>query len=149
VWVAEPIVSAGDTARGDDGVPLPDTTRAEFMPTGGTALIVGSVEVRFPSPFLRDVLRLAAFVDAGSIGTGNLWDREDLQLRVTPGLGFRMQTPVGPVRIDIAYNPHRLTAGALFVADQSALYRVRDEFRNERASFLSRLRIHLGVGQAF
>jgi outer membrane protein assembly factor BamA len=98
---------------------------------------------------MRDILRLAAFVDAGSVGSGNLWDRQEVQLRLTPGVGIRMHTPVGPVRIDIAYNPHQLTEGALFVRDETALYRVRDHFRPERASFLSRLRVHLGVGQAF
>jgi outer membrane protein insertion porin family len=151
VWVADPVVVDSDTLRDESGVPVPDTTanRALFVPTGGTALVVGNIEVRFPSPFLRDVLRLAAFVDAGSVGTGNVWDQKELHLRVTPGLGFRMQTPVGPVRLDIAYNPHRPTAGALFVADGSTLYRVAEQYRNERTSFFSRLRVHLGVGQAF
>jgi outer membrane protein insertion porin family len=151
VWVTEPLVEGTDTLRGAGGVPLPDTTGStpQFVPTGGTALIVGNLELRFPSPFLRDVLRLATFVDAGTVGTGNLWDREDLRLRVTPGIGFRMQTPVGPVRVDVAYNPHRPTGGPLFVRDRFGLYRVRDEFRTERTSFFSRLRVHLGVGQAF
>jgi outer membrane protein assembly factor BamA len=149
IWLAEPVRDTAGVLRRDDGVPVPDSAKAEFVPTGGTALIVGNVEVRFPSPFMRDILRLAAFVDAGSVGSGNLWDRQEVQLRLTPGVGIRMHTPVGPVRIDIAYNPHQLTEGALFVRDETALYRVRDHFRPERASFLSRLRVHLGVGQAF
>jgi outer membrane protein assembly complex protein YaeT len=151
VWVAPPTRDGEATIRDDVGVPRPDTAAAEFVPTGGTALIIANVEVRMPSPFLGDIMRMAAFVDAGSVGQGNLWDSETMQLRVTPGLGVRMQTPVGPVRLDIGYNPHRRTAGPLLVRDDEAgtLVRVRDVFQPDRRSFLSRIRIHLGVGQAF
>lgn len=151
VWVAPPLVEDGVLVRNDVGVPAPDTARAEFVPTGGTALVIANLEVRMPSPFLRDITRLAAFVDAGSVGQGNLWDSETIQLRVTPGIGLRIQTPVGPVRLDVGYNPHRLTRGPLLVRDDEAgtLVRVRDVFQQERGSFLSRLRVHVGVGQAF
>src|SRR5690606_5258691 len=55
------------TSRADSmGVALTD--EAEFVPVGGTALTVASAEVRFPSPFLPEFLRLAAFVDAGNVG---------------------------------------------------------------------------------
>jgi outer membrane protein assembly complex protein YaeT len=151
VWVAGPRRDEDVTVRDDAGVPIPDSANAQFVPTGGTSLVVANLEVRMPSPFLGDIMRLAAFVDVGSVGQGQLWDSESVQLRVTPGVGLRMQTPVGPVRLDFGYNPHRLTSGPLFVRDDEAgsLVRVRDAFRLERTSFLSRLRLHLGVGQAF
>jgi hypothetical protein len=35
-------------------------------------------------------------------------------LRATPGMGVRLMTPVGPFRLDVAYNPYRLQSGALY-----------------------------------
>jgi hypothetical protein len=34
---------------------------------------------------------------------------------MTPGIGLRLQTPVGPFRLDVAYNPYRLESGPLYV----------------------------------
>ena len=32
-------------------------------------------------------------------------------IRVTPGIGLRVATPLGPARLDVAYNPYKLQAG--------------------------------------
>jgi outer membrane protein insertion porin family len=135
----------------ETGVMLPDTARAQFVPLGGTALALANAEVRFPSPFLSNILRLAAFVDAGAIGEGNFWDLGSQEWRVTPGAGMRLQTPVGPVRIDIGFDPHRRQPGPLFVTDAEtgALIRVRESFRPAPRGFFERFRIHAAVGQAF
>src|SRR5690606_4377498 len=57
------------------------------------------------------------FVDAGIV-----WDRgrEDApkvglgDVRVTPGVGLRVNSPVGPFRIDLAYNRYPLSQGAVY-----------------------------------
>ncbi|HEX7241613.1 MAG TPA: BamA/TamA family outer membrane protein, partial [Longimicrobiaceae bacterium] len=50
---------------GSDG----DEAEVDTLPSavGGTRLALGSVELRMPSPFLRENLRIAAFVDAGRV----------------------------------------------------------------------------------
>lgn len=130
---------------------LPDSTAAEFIPVGGTALTVASVEVRFPSPFLPRLVRLASFIDAGNVGFGNFWDLERGSWRVTPGVGLRLTTPVGPVRVDIGYNPHGPRTEPLYYADPNArnLVKVREHFTPPPPTFWNRLRVHLAVGQAF
>jgi outer membrane translocation and assembly module TamA len=114
--------------------------------TGGNTLAVGNVELRVPSPVFGSRLRLAAFVDAGGA-----WQRGDGDpvIRVTPGLGLRVATPLGPARLDMAYNPYRLQAGPLFQFDEDgALTPVpgREEFVLDRDG---RFTFHFAVGQAF
>lgn len=123
----------------------------QFVPVGGTSVAVASTELRVPSPILSDYLRLAMFVDAGAVGTQELWNLGPSSWRVTPGFGFRVATPVGPVRLDIAYNPYGTPDGPLFVTDQAtgALIRVRAHYHQSRASFFSHLKIHVAVGQPF
>jgi hypothetical protein len=74
-------------------------------PTGGTSLLEGSLEARFP--LAGDLWEGATFVDFGQV-----WEERggvDLtDLEVTPGFGVRFLSPIGPIRVDLAY---RLGAG--------------------------------------
>src|SRR3989454_1557690 len=95
-----------------------DTTYPGLVtaPTGGNALFVMSAELRFPTPFLPDRLRLGLFVDAGEV-----WERRTElislgTLRVTPGFGVRYATPLGPVRLDAAYKGYANEPGPLFLS---------------------------------
>lgn len=118
--------------------------------TGGTQLIVSSVELRFPSPYLGDVLSLAAFVDAGNVSNPgvNFYDRGGI--RVTPGAGFRFQTPVGPLRVDLAYNPYQGEPGPLYEANPGFGLILSDpDYRPDPPTFLRRFRVQFGLGQAF
>lgn len=128
----------------DRGLPV------TFIPSGGTSVAVLSAELRFPSPVLPDLARFAAFVDAGTVGVGPLW-KMDSQWVVTPGFGIRIHTPVGPARVDLAYNPYPQPRQPLFVPDPdtNALERVHDAYRPDDPSFWQRFRIHVAVGQAF
>jgi len=72
------------------------------QPVGGAVLLEGNVELRFP--VWGDFLRAAAFVDFGQV-----WRTEETvqlgQLKWTPGLGIRYFSPIGPLRVDVGYNP--------------------------------------------
>jgi len=76
----------------------------QARPTGGTKVMEGSVEARIPmSPTLQGAL----FTDFGQVW--NVADDIDLgSLRVTPGFGIRYLSPIGPLRVDLAY---RFTGG--------------------------------------
>ena len=129
-----------------------DTTfhRVQTSPTGGNALVVGNLELRVPSPVLPQRVQLAGFVDAGQV---YIRQRDVLSLksiRVTPGVGFRIVTPLGPVRVDVAYNSYAPESGVLWFSDGKNLTRLRNTFQQPRPStFLRRLLVQFAIGQAF
>jgi translocation and assembly module TamA len=63
--------------------------------TGGRYLLIGSAEV---THWFSDTWGLAAFVDAG-----NAWDSDHYDPVLGTGVGGRFRTPIGPVRVDVAY----------------------------------------------
>ena len=90
------------------------------VPTGGNTLIVGNIEAQFPSPLAPKLLQIALFADAGK-----LWNRgaaspaasqsdEGPSVKITPGLGIRIASPFGAIRVDLGYNGYRLPAGAAY-----------------------------------
>jgi outer membrane protein insertion porin family len=91
---------------------------SEGNPIGGNSLVEGSLELRFP---LWKWLSGVAFIDLGNVWEQPLYLRM-CQIRYTNGMGLRISTPIGPVRIDVAR--------PLF-----------DEDKN--------IQIHISVGQAF
>lgn len=81
-----------DASALEDGRFLP-------RPTGGTRLLEGNLELRFP---LGRRLHAAAFTDFGQAwGAQESVSLESVEL--TPGLGVRYMSPIGPLRLDIAY----------------------------------------------
>jgi outer membrane protein assembly factor BamA len=114
--------------------------------TGGNTLAVGNVELRVPAPVLSNRLRLAVFVDAGGA-----WQRGDGDpvVRVTPGVGLRIGTPLGPARLDVAYNPYRLQAGPLFQFDQVGALTPVPNVNQYALDRDGRLTFHFAVGQPF
>ncbi len=137
-----------DTLPGGE-LEVPDDS-VQVAATGGNSLIVANIEFRMPSPVYSQLVRLALFADAGTV-----WERggtgpgSRLTFRVTPGAGVRFVTPLGPVRIDFAYNWQRLLSGPLYkVTSGGDLVRIREEFR--RTSHPERgVVIQFSVGQAF
>jgi len=129
-----------------------DTTikRVETSPTGGNAVFVGNIELRVPSPILPQRVQLAGFVDAGEV---YIRQRDILSLksmRVTPGVGFRIVTALGPVRVDVAYNDYAPESGVLWLSDGKNLTRARSDYQQPRPStFLRRLLLQFAIGQAF
>lgn len=130
-----------------------DPGRFDERPTGGNASFEFSMELR---QRLTRSWRLVLFVDAGGI-----W--EDLgHIKAptwTPGAGLRVVTPVGPLRLDIGYNPSgptplpvvvSLDDGSLIELPNPVLY---DPFTYDNPSFITqflrRLQIHISIGEAF
>ncbi len=131
-----------------------DTLKSDTIlsATGGRRMLVGTVEVTTPSPIMRGRLRLAAFVDGGRV-----WGASDTLLhnppfRFTPGLGVRAASPVGPVRLDVSYNPYPQPRGPLYEIDtQGDIVRLVDpDFRPDKGrGFFRRLTLHVSIGQTF
>lgn len=145
------------------------------QPLGGNASFEGSVELRFP--LFRDLLRGVVFFDYGQV-----WrDHDDMSLRSmvwAPGGGIRYFSPIGPIRIDIGYNPMGAERVRVFTTqleycpdgagtetcepledgveyDPADLFDTRviqaqnDVMWNPRDSFFRRLQFHFSIGQAF
>jgi outer membrane protein insertion porin family/translocation and assembly module TamA len=89
------------------------------VPTGGNSLVVGNLELQLPSPVAPGLLKLAVFADAGRLwnrAQGNTQRLEDdgPTVKVTPGVGVRIRSPFGAIRVDLGYNPYRLPTGAAY-----------------------------------
>ncbi len=155
-----PRVYVMDSLRVDVSGPTPDTTfyNVRAAPTGGNSVVVLNAELRLPSPIFAQRMRLGLFVDVGQV-----WERgEQLRavrgLRVTPGAGLRFTTPLGPVRIDAAYNGSAAEPGPLYVqnnTDKSLTLLLRPDstvvtYQPVRpSSFWRLLVLQFAVGQAF
>jgi outer membrane protein assembly factor BamA len=142
-------------------------------PTGGTRVIEGNLEARLP---LTSSLEGAIFTDFGQV-----WgERETVALRdiqVTPGVGIRYLSAIGPLRVDLAYrfrggqdlsvvttqirpfDPATDAESSKIVIDGHAIDYVKTGalavltpqvlFGNSPAWSLRRLQLHLSIGQAF
>jgi outer membrane protein insertion porin family len=142
VYIARP------RRTGDGGFDV-DTVRSS---TGGTRSILASAEVTSRLPFGPQALRGAFFVDAGQV-----WESRDSLatrpgLRITPGIGARFASPVGPLRFDVAYNPYGAEPGPLYGINERGelvpsplLTRYRPE---ESRGFFRRLVVQLSLGNA-
>jgi translocation and assembly module TamA len=84
--------------------PSPDSRSANAplltLPIGGNGIVDGSVEARTN---LSTHLAVAAFADFGAVTREALSPSVLDSLQLATGLGLRYLTPVGPIRVDIAY----------------------------------------------
>lgn len=79
---------------------------ASGFPIGGETLVILNQEVRFP---VYRWLRAVAFADAGNIfGPETTFSFKDL--KVGYGLGLRVDTPVGVLRVDLGIPKSKLTS---------------------------------------
>jgi outer membrane protein insertion porin family/translocation and assembly module TamA len=118
--------------------------------SGGNDLLFANAELRFPVPGFGGRVEGALFVDAGQVIVrgGSVFEYD--RFRVTPGVGLRFATGLGPIRLDLGYNGYRPQTGPLYRREGNLLQLVEEQFSPERPdSFLRRLRLHISVGQAF
>ena len=121
-------------------------------PLGGTSVLEGNVEYRFP---IWRALGGAAFVDAAFVGSAGLLQLASGDGAVTPGLGIRYKSPVGPIRVDVGYNPGIAEDLPVYTAVTNAKGQKQiialDAFRryDPVQSFFDHLTFHFSIGQAF
>lgn len=109
---------------------------SSYVPVGGRAMFTFNLELRKQlSGFLRNV-GLAAFLDGGQVWR-SVSRMEERPVQFGAGGGFRYQSPIGPVRVDVAYklNP---------TEQDLNIYNGRDY-----GSPWDRIGIHFSIGQAF
>lgn len=78
------------------------TTPTTYKPYGGEALLLLNTELTFPVFRSWRDLRLAAFFDLGNV-YASLREFRPFELRGAAGGGLRYRTPLGPVRLEIAW----------------------------------------------
>ena len=129
----------------------------EPRPLGGNRLIEGSVEFRFP---LFGPLIGATFVDGAYLAQNTSPGLPKSKTAVTPGVGVRYLSPVGPVRIDVGLNPSASEklpvvtedvangGRGLVTLDTPRLYSPTLQSGGLN-SLLARLTLHLSIGEAF
>jgi outer membrane protein insertion porin family/translocation and assembly module TamA len=104
------------------------------LPLGGFTLWEASVELRFP---LVGDLAGNLFVDAADVSAR----RMDFRLRphLSAGFGFRYDTPVGPIRLDLGYRIPGLQAPA----------DARDERKPKDGPFGVPIALSFGIGESY
>jgi outer membrane protein insertion porin family len=121
--------------------------RPRFSATGGNTLGIAQMELRVPAPFWSSRLRFAVFVDAGTLYERGKTNLAPVQVRITPGAGVRLQTPLGPARFDVGYNGYDQPPGALYLQkSDGTLSLVQSDFSQKRKS---RFSYHISFGQPF
>lgn len=160
----EKLVAAGCDATSLSTTCDPNTANIpdkEFnpQPLGGTSLIEASVEYRVPIA-MRRKLTAAVFLDGAIVGSGFVPSFATIRNitkgsgAITPGAGIRYKSPVGPIRVDVGFNPARteqlqviteavVNGGRRIVT----LSNLRD-YTSAR-SLLDRFTLHFSIGQAY
>ena len=126
-------------------------------PLGGRALLEGSVEFRFP--VWRNIYG-AGFVDGALLGQGSLESAAKGAGAVTPGIGIRYLSAVGPIRVDIGLNPSLPEELPVITqvegTDGLRIIQLRDTWRYHPTGgasgitgILRRLTLHLSIGEAY
>ncbi len=152
-------------------------TELRSVPTGGNSLIVGNIELRLRSPIYPEYLQFTLFTDVGEV-----WNRSGVealgfdQLKWTPGVGTRIFSIFGAIRVDVGYNPYLKPRGPIYFDEpissttrDASLFCVSPGNRipivdgkpstddvcpatfepRQRTNFLRRLTVNLSIGQAF
>lgn len=122
-------------------------------PAGGNAVLEGSLELRAE---VGERWTVVGFVDVGQVWR-SLGDRSDFI--TTPGVGVRFRSPVGPLRLDLAYDPSGpsdlpvvalLEGGDIQELNRTVRF---DPFTFDDPSLLTefarRLQVQVSIGEAF
>lgn len=123
-------------------------------PLGGNSILEGSVELRFG---IWGELSGAVFLDGAIVGEQNVFTISGNTAALTPGVGVRYTTPIGPIRVDLGVNPclnESLPVLTEAEGPNGANEIVRLDERRVYSgctgrSLLSRLQLHLSIGQAY
>ena len=69
-------------------------------PLGGDKMLIGNIEYTYP---LADFLKAATFFDIGKVWGNESANVEESGFMSSIGLGFRVNTPIGPVSVDYGW----------------------------------------------
>jgi outer membrane protein assembly factor BamA len=149
---------------------LVDDDKFTPRPLGGTSIIEGSVEYRFPLPFFSS-LGGAVFVDGAAVGErvldplgaglSTLANLVRGKAAITPGFGVRYYSPVGPIRVDVGINTSQAEELAVVTElirngkreivplDIPRRYSATGSNKNAFRNALNRMVLHLSIGQAY
>ena len=137
------------------GIVTVDTARLRTSASGGNDILLANVEWRHR---LSRSFTAAVFVDAGHVIARDSLYLTLSKLRITPGVGIRMASPLGPIRLDVGFNPYGPETAPLYadleIKDSAgdtierALVLLTEDFTPEQG-FWDRFRINISIGQAF
>lgn len=146
-----PCFSGTDVSKCDPNAAKLATRDFDPRPLGGNVVLEGSVEARFP---VWRALSGAAFIDGGVVTQKINKDLPRRRGAITPGIGVRYLSPVGPIRADIGLNPG--TTENLPVVTEQMIGGVRKLVTLDKRRVYSpgkkvfdRLVLHLSIGEAF
>lgn len=108
----------------------------EYVPIGGRAMFTFNIELRQKLTSLIPNFGVAAFLDGGQVWRAlNRIDERPIQFGA--GGGIRYQSPIGPLRVDVAYkiNPSDTDLNIFDGVDYGSKW--------------DRIGIHFSIGQAF
>jgi len=91
-----------NTFRGEEFELLGPIDSTTLKPYGGEAVLLVNAELTLPVFPSWQALRLAAFFDLGNV-YATLGEFRPFDLRGAAGAGLRYRTPLGPVRVEIAW----------------------------------------------
>ena len=122
------------------------------FPIGGKALLVSGLELRFP--LIGDNIGGVLFHDAGNVysNLGRISfryaqkDIKDFNYMVHAiGIGIRYRTPVGPIRVDIAFAPNSPRFEGFSGTQDELLHGLGVR----TAQRINRIQFHFSLGQSF
>lgn len=141
-----PLVGIPPSGMFGDGKPL------ATLPIGGNGLVLGSFEMRYA---LAPSVAVAVFLDAGTVTRGAPHPGELAHLLYGAGVGLRIQTPVGPIRLDLARRlplgrrPLLLVQGQPFAyQDDTSCFGIGGN-KDQRVQTEGSCVLHISIGEAF
>lgn len=113
-----------------------DGSFSEYIPIGGRATFAFNAELRQQLTQIIPNFGIAAFLDGGQVWR-DLSSIDERPVQFGAGGGIRYQSPIGPVRIDVAYKLNPSNEDLNIYAGQNF------------GSNWDRIGIHFSIGQAF
>ncbi|PSQ89751.1 MAG: outer membrane protein assembly factor [Bacteroidetes bacterium QS_8_64_10] len=111
---------------------------------GGLSKLAVNLEARLPFPFLGPNWGTAVFLDFGQVSEGSVLLSD---FRYGTGAGLRYETPVGHVRLNLAYKINPTDED--LIDPQDAFNRNIGRDQGVERNFWRRFRLHFSIGQAF
>ncbi|MGH7553750.1 MAG: BamA/TamA family outer membrane protein [Longimicrobiales bacterium] len=155
-----PVIICPPTDTSCANFPLIDPDRVTVRPTGGSRVAEANIEWRL---WLTNKLQFATFLDFGYLsrdpdGNGNNIFGPSSQSLLTPGIGLRVLTDIGPIRVDLGYDPSGTRVLPILTSDGiGGIVHVGNARFNPYEfgdpgffeEFWRRLQLHMSIGQAF